>query len=59
MTAQGRVAAESLEGEHVHLTVEQIYRAAARLPEISRATVYNTLSRFRELGEVLEIKLVS
>jgi Fur family transcriptional regulator, stress-responsive regulator len=27
------------------------------VPEISRATVYNTLSQFRELGEVLKITL--
>ncbi|HUN56521.1 MAG TPA: transcriptional repressor [Candidatus Binataceae bacterium] len=58
LTAQRRVVAEVLEGEHVHLTAEQIYdRAAARLPEISRATVYNTLNQFRELGEVREIML--
>jgi Fur family transcriptional regulator, stress-responsive regulator len=47
---------ETLEGEHVHLTAEQIYeRAAARLPEISRATVYNTLNHLHELGEVREV----
>ncbi|HTT77223.1 MAG TPA: Fur family transcriptional regulator [Candidatus Binataceae bacterium] len=58
LTAQRRVVAEVLEGVHVHLTAEQIFdRAAARLPEISRATVYNTLNQFRELGEVREIML--
>jgi Fe2+ or Zn2+ uptake regulation protein len=58
LTAQRRVVAETLEGVHVHLTAEQVYeRAKARLPEISRATVYNTLNQFHELGEVREITL--
>ncbi len=58
LTAQRRVVAEALEGEHVHLTAEQVYeRSVARLPEISRATVYNTLNQLHDLGEVREIKL--
>jgi Fur family transcriptional regulator, stress-responsive regulator len=58
LTAQRRVVAEALEGEHVHFTAEQVYdRAVARLPEISRATVYNTLNHLHELGEVREITL--
>jgi Fur family transcriptional regulator, stress-responsive regulator len=58
LTAQRRAVAEALEGEHVHLTAEQVYeRAATRLPEISRATVYNTLNQFQELGEVREVTL--
>ena len=58
LTSQRRVVAEALEGEHIHLTAEQVYeRAASRLPEISRATVYNTLNQFHELGEVREITL--
>jgi Fur family transcriptional regulator, stress-responsive regulator len=58
LTAQRRVVAEALEGEHVHLTAEQVYqRAATRLPEISRATVYNTLNQFQELGELREVTL--
>lgn len=58
LTAQRRVVAEVLEGEHVHLTAEQVFeRAAARLPEISRATVYNTLNQMHALGEVREITL--
>ena len=44
MTAQRRVVAEVLDGEHVHLTADEVHaRAVAKLPEISRATVYNTL----------------
>jgi Fur family transcriptional regulator, stress-responsive regulator len=58
LTAQRRVVAETLEGTHVHLTADQVYeRATARLPEISRATVYNTLNQFHALGEVREITL--
>lgn len=58
LTAQRRVVAEVLAGEHVHLTADEVHaRAAARLPEISRATVYNTLNELRELGELLEISL--
>ncbi|OIV37215.1 transcriptional repressor [Mangrovactinospora gilvigrisea] len=56
LTAQRRVVAEVLDsGEHVHLTADEVHgRAAARLPEISRATVYNTLGELVSLGEVLE-----
>lgn len=55
LTAQRRVVAEVLDGEHVHLTADEVHaRAAARLPEISRATVYNTLGELVGLGEVLE-----
>lgn len=56
LTAQRRVIAEVLDGEHVHFTAEEIHaRAARRLPEISRASVYNTLGELVALGEVLEV----
>ncbi|MFF6996214.1 Fur family transcriptional regulator [Streptomyces sp. NPDC008313] len=56
MTAQRRVVAEVLDGEHVHLTADEVHaRAAHLLPEISRATVYNTLGELVVLGEVLEV----
>ncbi|MCC3651812.1 MULTISPECIES: Fur family transcriptional regulator [Streptomyces] len=56
MTAQRRVIAEVLDGDHVHLTADEVHaRAAARLPEISRATVYNTLGELVSLGEVIEV----
>lgn len=58
MTPQRRVVAEALAGEHVHLTADDVYeRAVARLPEISRATVYNTLKELTDLGEVLEVTI--
>ncbi|MGH7933718.1 MAG: Fur family transcriptional regulator, partial [Candidatus Binataceae bacterium] len=41
---------------HVHLSADQIFaRAAARLPELSRATVYNTLNELVTMGELLEV----
>ncbi len=43
-------------GEHVHLTAEEVHRRARQqLPEISLATVYNTLNELVDMGEVLEI----
>jgi Fe2+ or Zn2+ uptake regulation protein len=58
LTAQRRAIAEVLQGEHVHFTADQIYeRATARLPEISRASVYNALNELRDLGEILEINV--
>ncbi|MER5883572.1 Fur family transcriptional regulator [Streptomyces sp. NPDC001941] len=56
MTAQRRVVAEVLDGDHVHLTADEVHaRAVVRLPEISRATVYNTLGELVTLGEILEV----
>lgn len=51
MTSQRRVVAEVLDGEHVHYTADEVHaRAAQRLPEISRATVYNTLGELVSSG---------
>ncbi|GAA2400841.1 Fur family transcriptional regulator [Streptomyces glaucosporus] len=56
LTAQRRVVAEVLDGEHVHYTADEVHaRAAERLPEISRATVYNTLGELVSIGEVVEV----
>ncbi|WP_035850883.1 Fur family transcriptional regulator [Kitasatospora azatica] len=56
MTSQRRVVAEVLDGDHVHLTADEVHaRAAQRLPEISRATVYNTLGELVSIGEVTEV----
>lgn len=56
MTAQRRVVAEVLAGEHVHFTADEVLaRATSRLPEISRATVYNTLGELVSIGEVIEV----
>ena len=56
LTAQRRVVAEVLDGDHVHFTADEVHaRASARLPEIARATVYNTLSELVSIGEVIEV----
>ncbi|MGH9044715.1 MAG: Fur family transcriptional regulator [Acidimicrobiales bacterium] len=56
MTAQRRVVAEVLVGEHVHLTAEELHGLCQqRLPEISLATVYNTVNELVGMDEVLEI----
>ncbi|MFF0116132.1 Fur family transcriptional regulator [Streptomyces prasinus] len=56
LTAQRRVVAEVLAGDHIHLTADEVHaRATERLPEISRATVYNTLGELVSLGELLEV----
>ncbi|MFE4675864.1 Fur family transcriptional regulator [Streptomyces sp. NPDC056723] len=56
MTSQRRVVAEVLDGDHVHLTADEVHaRAVQRLPEISRATVYNALGELVALGEVMEV----
>jgi Fur family transcriptional regulator, stress-responsive regulator len=50
------VVAEVLEGAHVHLTADEVRaRAMTRLPEISRATVYNVLRSLTALGEIVEV----
>lgn len=57
LTAQRRVVAEVLTGEHVHLTAEAVHgRARVLLPEISLATVYNTLNELVVMGEVREVQ---
>lgn len=40
----------------MHLTADEVHaRAVERLPEISRATVYNALGELVGLGEVVEL----
>jgi Fur family transcriptional regulator, stress-responsive regulator len=56
LTAQRRVIAEVMTGEHVHLAADEVFeRARAILPEVSLATVYNTLNELVDMGELLEI----
>jgi len=58
VTPQRRAVAEVLTGEHVHLTADEVHRRArTRLPEVSLATVYNTLGELVEMGEVLELRI--
>ncbi len=56
VTPQRRVIAEVLDGEHVHLTADTVHHQAHELlPEISLATVYNTLNELVAMGELLEV----
>jgi Fe2+ or Zn2+ uptake regulation protein len=53
------VIAEAMSGEHVHLTADEVLERARRaLPEVSRATVYNTLNEMVSIGELLEVSHV-
>lgn len=55
LTAQRRVIAEAMTGDHVHLAADEVLdRARAQLPEVSLATVYNTLNELVSLGELRE-----
>jgi Fur family peroxide stress response transcriptional regulator len=56
ITEQRRLICEYLAQSRSHPTPYQVYAdLVERNPEISRATVYNTLNVLRELGAVLEI----
>jgi Fur family ferric uptake transcriptional regulator len=58
ITPQRRAVIEALAGEHVHLSAEQVHAAARRtVPEVSLATVYNTLNELVGMGEISEIHL--
>jgi Fur family transcriptional regulator, stress-responsive regulator len=56
LTAQRRVIAEVMTGEHVHLAADEVFeRSRAILPEVSLATVYNTLGELVGMGELVEV----
>ena len=58
ITPQRRAVAEALAGEHVHLTADQVHAAARRIiPEVSLATVYNTLNELVAMEEISEIRV--
>ena len=53
LTVQRRVILEALVGREDHPTADQIYEAvAARLPGLSRATVYRALETLVEVGVI-------
>jgi Fe2+ or Zn2+ uptake regulation protein len=57
ITPQRRAIAAVLVGENVHLAAETIYeRARVLLPELSVATVYNTLNELVAMREVREVQ---
>ena len=56
ITPQRRVIAQALEGDHVHLTADEVLGVArTQLPEVSLATVYNTLNELVAMGEVQQV----
>jgi Fur family ferric uptake transcriptional regulator len=58
LTPQRRAVASVLHGEHLHLTAEQVLAGARRIvPELSQATVYNTLNELVAMGEVNEVRV--
>jgi Fur family ferric uptake transcriptional regulator len=57
VTPQRRAVIDALEGEHVHLTADEIHRRArAARPDVSLATVYNALNEMMAMGEVAEVR---
>ena len=58
MTPQRRAILEVLTGDTSHPTAEQIYELVReRMPDISLATVYNTLRDLAEMQELCELDL--
>jgi Fur family ferric uptake transcriptional regulator len=56
ITPQRRAVVGALDGDHVHRTAEQIHAdARAVVPEVSIATVYNTLNELVAMGEISEL----
>ncbi len=53
VTPQRRLIFEALEGDDSHPSVNEVYqRVKYQMPEISLATVYNTLHELVDLGEL-------
>ena len=56
MTPQRRAILEVLTEDTYHLTAEQIHEAVKkRMPDVSLATVYNTLHELAQMEEVCEL----
>jgi Fur family transcriptional regulator, stress-responsive regulator len=56
LTAQRRAIADTFSGPSIHLTPEEVWvRARVAVPEVSQATVYNTLHELVRLGELREV----
>lgn len=56
VTSQREAVCEYLAGTKSHPTTSQVFEAVRALhPEISQATVYNTLNTLRDLGAIVEI----
>ncbi len=60
LTPQRRLIIEILLSDRSHPTVEDVYRRVLEsMPEVSRATVYNTIREMLSLGEVAEVQDLS
>lgn len=58
ITEQRRAVCEHLEQTESHPTPSEVYAAVSQIyPEISLATVYNTLNALRDLGAIVEISV--
>jgi Fur family ferric uptake transcriptional regulator len=58
ITPQRRAVVQALAGEHVHRTADQVHAGARELvPEVSLATVYNTLNELASMGEISAINV--
>lgn len=56
VTPQRRAIVQALSGEHVHRTAENVHAIARSVvPEVSLATVYNTLNELVTMGEITEL----
>ena len=56
MTEQRRIICSYLANNRTHPTPSRVYEDLSRQhPDISRATVYNTLNALQELGAIVEI----
>jgi Fe2+ or Zn2+ uptake regulation protein len=58
LTPQRRAVAWAFAGDHTHLSADEVVRRArAVLPDVSQATVYNTLNDLAAMGELRVVSL--
>lgn len=58
ITPQRRAVVQALAGQHVHRTADQVHaNARVLVPEVSLATVYNTLNELVSMGEISAINV--
>lgn len=57
ITPQRRAIFELLTGDGSHPSADEVYRRVTEtMPDVSRATVYNTLRELAELGELVPVE---
>jgi len=58
VTPQRRAVLDAIKGDRTHPSAEKIYKKILRkYPGVSFATVYNTLSKLAETGEIQELDI--